>query len=418
MSRRGEKTEKTGVYRLEDGRLRVLAAATNPETGEVEQRQRTLSKKKTVDDAVEVRKRLMAKIREPTTPTTAPTTLADYCEQWMKGKAKTMKPSSARTAAKVIGDHILPVQVTLHGKSVDLGEVPLDELTRNHVKGWRKYACNATKQNGDPYSTATVRKWWRYLKPIIKDLEADRYIPRDYSRRIDPPATSESEVNKKPLFNWYQLQAIRNAAKEVAPARHAEIAVLVRTGMRSGELWALKWRDLDYRARTIHVRRSVSDGEVTPGTKTDDDRKPPMFDPLPEVLKSWRKYMLREKPPGFDTNLVFPSQAGTPRTPRSLEKAFANIAGALKLEVQPTPQLIRQSVATSMRNHDIPEPRITAILGNTPETRDEYYWQPDAATRSRLDPLKGGISREFLDQSFGSDEQAESEDIADLTDAQ
>lgn len=418
MSRRGEKTEKTGVYRLEDGRLRVLAAATDPETGDVVQRQRTLSKTKTLDEAAEVRERLMAKIRKPATPTRAPTTLADYCEQWMKRKARKTKPSSATTTAKVVGNHILPVDVKFGGKYVELGEVPLAEFRHEHVMQWWDHACNAEKQNGDVYATATVQKWWRYFKSIVKDLHAARHIPWDYTLRIDPPETGRDNVNAKPVFNWYQLQAIRDAAGEVAEPRHAEITMLVRTGMRSGEMWALKWDDLDYRSKVIHVRRSVSDGKVTEGTKTDKNRKVPMYDPLPEMLKARHKWMMDENPPGFGRNLVFPSQAGTPRTPNSLRKAFINIEDKLEFGTRATPHLIRHSVITYLRNCGVSEPKISALVGNTPETRDNHYWHPDATTRASADPLKGGISRESLDQSFGSGEQTESDGVANLPDSQ
>jgi len=54
--------------------------------------------------------------------------------------------------------------------------------------------------------------------------------------------------------------------------------------LRTGEVIALEWADLDFEARTIHVRRSV-EGPL----KDDESRIAPMADTLAAVLGEWRK---------------------------------------------------------------------------------------------------------------------------------
>ena len=84
-------------------------------------------------------------------------------------------------------------------------------------------------------------------------------------------------------------------SREQRPARR--LAVLAYTGMRRGELLALRWRDVDLDAATITIRRSAGpsatraeSAEITEGdTKTN---KPRVIDIDPgtvEVLRAWKR---------------------------------------------------------------------------------------------------------------------------------
>ena len=61
----------------------------------------------------------------------------------------------------------------------------------------------------------------------------------------------------------------------------------LRTGLRLGEMIALKWEDIDFENRQIEVKRSYRKGRVT-GTKTDRWRRVDMTPHLTETLKDLR----------------------------------------------------------------------------------------------------------------------------------
>jgi integrase len=59
--------------------------------------------------------------------------------------------------------------------------------------------------------------------------------------------------------------------------------------MRRGELFGLKWEDLDFDKRTIRIVRSLVD-QIEGQPKTEASRKPlPMSDDLAPALSDWRK---------------------------------------------------------------------------------------------------------------------------------
>jgi integrase len=73
---------------------------------------------------------------------------------------------------------------------------------------------------------------------------------------------------------------------------YPHILCAFRTGMRIGEIKALKWKDIDFEKRQIEVRRSCRRGRVT-GTKTDKRRRVDMTPHLTETLKELRSSQKR-----------------------------------------------------------------------------------------------------------------------------
>ncbi len=92
-----------------------------------------------------------------------------------------------------------------------------------------------------------------------------------------------------PWLRTEQVRAVYLAMPEMTSAApwRAMLAVGTFAGLRTGEVIALEWSDLDFTARTIHVRRSV-EGPL----KDDESRIAPMPDTLAAVLTDWRKLAL------------------------------------------------------------------------------------------------------------------------------
>lgn len=60
------------------------------------------------------------------------------------------------------------------------------------------------------------------------------------------------------------------------------------SGMRSGELYALKWTDLDFEARTILVSKQWTSKSGFTSTKTRRSRIIPISDDLLHFLREWK----------------------------------------------------------------------------------------------------------------------------------
>ena len=85
-------------------------------------------------------------------------------------------------------------------------------------------------------------------------------------------------------------------ARSKYPQWYAMLLCTFHTGVRSGELSALGWDDIDYSVHFVHVRGSVSrySRGVAGSTKTDSTRKVDMSDELAAELKAHRKRLQEE----------------------------------------------------------------------------------------------------------------------------
>ena len=88
---------------------------------------------------------------------------------------------------------------------------------------------------------------------------------------------------------------------------YPSILCALRTGMRIGEVRALKWKDIDFENRLIEVKRSCRRGRVTK-PKTGKTRRVDMSLHLAEVFRElkqnqWKKYAGKDVPQWVFTNI-------------------------------------------------------------------------------------------------------------------
>jgi integrase len=91
------------------------------------------------------------------------------------------------------------------------------------------------------------------------------------------------------------------------------IQIAVFTGMRQGETLGLKWGDIDWNSRQIHVRRAWKEGAFTEPKTRHSVRRVDLPESLVLDLKKWKL-----RCPKGELDLVFPNGAGNPDTHANL----------------------------------------------------------------------------------------------------
>ncbi len=158
------------------------------------------------------------------------------------------------------------------------------------------------------------------------------------------------------------------------------VLIATLTGLRRGELFALRWGALDFERKMIRVRESVYEGHFsTPKTRS-SIRNIAMSEVLAEMFKNLR-------PKGATANdLVFVSRVGTPlRSENILKRIIHPACERLKL-----PKVgwhtLRHTSATLLHEHE-PLRVAQAILGHSDLQTTLGYthvlpgWQRDAMKR-------------------------------------
>jgi integrase len=188
------------------------------------------------------------------------------------------------------------------------------------------------------FGSISNRSATRNLRPIsgashgvLGQAVKDGLLLRNPADAATPPTAKEAKAPEMHPWDAGQLAAFLGWA-EGASQSFALWHLVAMTGMRRGELLALRWRDVDLEAGTVSVRRSAgmvrvageSAGVHEGDTKSGKPRVVDLDDEAAAVLRAWRKdrgsMALQLITPG---SLVFGDIEGAHRNPEHVSRQFA-----------------------------------------------------------------------------------------------
>jgi integrase len=156
----------------------------------------------------------------------------------------------------------------------------------------------------------------------VDDDERVRFLSPDEEKRLrNALVKRETDLRgARDRFNEWR-SARKKAALPKRPEGYVDnirpmILVALNTGLRRGELFSLKWADIDADAKMLTVRAAAA--------KSGDSRRVPLNDEAQETLKAWRK---QQKPD--DGDHVFPGADGARLT--NINKSWATVCKLAKL---------------------------------------------------------------------------------------
>ncbi|MDB6014603.1 MAG: integrase family protein [Gammaproteobacteria bacterium] len=159
-----------------------------------------------------------------------------------------------------------------------------------------------------------------------------------------------------------------------------------RTGLREGEIFGLRWKDVDLDTRTIQVRGQYTSGEFVEFPKTDAGvRTAPVEPELAAVLAEWKLAQVHDcKQPG---SLVISTSTGGPISASNF--LLREFYPALKVAELPRVVFhsLRHTYKTILVSSDTPPAAVHTILGHA-----------NFATTLKL---YGGITSEALENAGG-----------------
>ena len=118
-------------------------------------------------------------------------------------------------------------------------------------------------------------------------------------------------VRPKWALTAAQATALLDALKLMA---RTMVGLAILSGIRRGELFALRWRDIDEQDRTVTVREAVYDGHFdTPKTEA-GVRRIPLADAAVHLIAAWKCRAKNVQPDA----LVFATHAGKPISPNNV----------------------------------------------------------------------------------------------------
>lgn len=240
------------------------------------------------------------------------TTLARYMEDWLASVESSLRPNTFTRYESVTHRHIIP----------RIGRVKLRALTPNHVR--RLYADLAKdgihRKGQKPRGLAprSIHKIHAVLHRALEQAAKDGEVVRNVAALVDLPRVPHREIQ---VISGEQMKVLLVEAE--ADRFAAAYVVAVTTGMRWGELFGMRWTDVDLDAGAIQVRRSLiqvkGGGLVFDDTKTARSRRTVHLSQYAvDALREHRQRQREERIAALgwaDRDLVFASEIGTPIHP-------------------------------------------------------------------------------------------------------
>ncbi len=218
---------------------------------------------------------------------------ADAAEEYLRyaTEDRGCKPSTIRGYRSQLNAHLLPA----------FGSMRLEDITETEIERWRAGITGARK--GVPISNKTKNEQLVLMHAIMRRAVKVWRLPRNPVANVDRYRTRRSGDIE--VFSPGEVWAlVRAAASETDGAIYLTAAF---TGLRRGELLALRWRDVDFEGSTIRVRASYAANQLsTP--KSGKVRSVPM---APDVAAALARLGQRERFVGED-DFVFAGEAGLP----------------------------------------------------------------------------------------------------------
>ena len=212
-------------------------------------------------------------------------TVADAAAEYLRyiEHDRERKPSTVKGYRWLINAQILP----------KLGDMRLEDVTTEHVERW--LAASDRK-------ASTRRKALVILHGIFQRAKKVHKLAVNPVSDVEKPPQSHSGDIE--VFSPEEVWALVRAATSEQDA--AIFLTAAFTGLRQGELIALRWRDVDFSGSAVRVRTSYAGGALTT-PKSGKVRSVPL---APEVAGALAKLGKRELFTGED-DLVFVGEVGS-----------------------------------------------------------------------------------------------------------
>jgi integrase len=252
-----------------------------------------------------------------------------------------------------------------------LGDVRLDRLSLWKIEGFYRTLSVSGGDGGKPLSAASVKRTHTVMHAALSE-----------GVRWGMLATNPATGARRPKGEAFEaevpdLDGVRRAL-DAAPERlRIVIALAISTGARRGELMALKWDDVDERASTISISRSITLGGAIKTTKTKATGVVSVGPETMEMLSVWRAAQnerwteLRPGPMPEDM-WVFPAFGWErPLGPDTISQQWRVLADSVGLE--------------GVRFHDLRHATATHLVSNGVDVRTVSGRLRHASTSMTLD---------------------------------
>jgi integrase len=268
--------------------------------------------------------RLLSAAHAGSLPEPSKTTIAEYLREGLDG-THGLSPKTAERYRELAELQIIP----------HLGDKMMQCLKPHEVKKWHNTLLQTGGKGGRPLSTRTVGHAHRVLHRALQMAVETEVLARNVASIISPPKVEADEIE---ILTAEQIDLV--LTKLEGHPLYAISALALATGMRRGELLALRLCDVDLDAASLRVERSLEETAAGLRFKPPKSKHGRRTISLPAsavgILRAhWRRQLelrvaLGLGKPEPDT-LIFSGPDGSPFSPDNLSRDWRRACRSLGL---------------------------------------------------------------------------------------
>jgi integrase len=290
----------------------------------------------------------------------------DFTEEWLKMYSETAKISTVR-ARKHELRHLLNY----------FGHLKLKNITR---KMYQDMLIDLKKRGYADNTLHGIHTTGRMVFRKAMELELIKSNPTEYTKIPKQKETVDDVENKEKKIKFLEkeeLKAFLKTAKEQGLYMDYVIfSTLAYSGMRLGELLALKWKDIDFKEQTISITKTYYNPNhneqeyqlLTP--KTRGSIRTIKMDPhIMALLKKHKaeqnELKMRMRHEYQDNDFVFARPSGHPEVMKKIEKRMNRLLKLAKIDKHLTPHSLRHTHTSLLIEAGLGIKEIQQRLGHT-----------------------------------------------------
>lgn len=172
-------------------------------------------------------------------------TISDVCTEWLNMKKLSVKQSTYAKYHYIIKTEILP----------ELGNYPLEKMNSSIINAFTSRKLGISPEaDSRPLASKTVRDIYTILKSVLRYGENEYHTGTLAANTVLPKPKREN-------IETLTMIELRRIAKYLWShpwdARCVGLLLCMYSGMRLGEICALKWEDVDLDKKTIHIKHTM-----------------------------------------------------------------------------------------------------------------------------------------------------------------
>lgn len=247
-----------------------------------------------------------------------------------------------------MNNHILPF----------FGKMPVNQISSDDIQRY-------INEKAASYTQKTIKEHINLIRPIFDSAVEDGIIAKNpcHSTRLKIIGNKSRKVL---AYTEEEFKQFESLLVKLTDTCQLFLALSLYTGMRQGELFGLRWENIDLGEKLIHVTQAVAwpsqNQGVVKSPKTDHGTRVIIIIPqLMEVLKSHQLdsgYVLRSENQDGDKPM-------TQQAVKCLKARIQTFAKSNHITVPFLTHRARHTVVTFMNNAGADDVSITGIIGHS-----------------------------------------------------